>query len=109
MWLRMDRLPDSLGIRTADEGDRGTVLTYLMANALRVSGAELPPGAGRQEFSMICSRCHALPDIKIHSSQDWPSVFMRMEGNMQRMNVSLPNEQQTGKILTYLQSVAKTQ
>jgi cytochrome c5 len=107
MWLRMDRLPDSLGIRTADEGDRVTVLNYLTANALRVSGSALPPGDGREEFAMICSRCHALPDIRIHSSRDWPSVFLRMEGNMQRMNVSRPNEQQTGKILTYLQNAAK--
>ena len=37
MWLRMDRMPDSLGIRTANEGERGTVLTYLMANGLRLA------------------------------------------------------------------------
>jgi len=107
MWLRMDRLPDSLGIRTADEGERGTLLRYLMTNALQVSGAELPKGAGREEFAVICSRCHALPDIKIHSSGDWPSVFLRMERNMERMNVSRPNAEQTGKILLYLQEVAR--
>jgi cytochrome c5 len=108
MWLRMDRLPDSLGIRTANEGERGTVLKYLMANALQVSGAELPKGAGREDFAAICSRCHALPDIKIHASGDWPSVFMRMERNMERMNVSLPNGEQTSRILLYLQDVART-
>jgi cytochrome c5 len=107
MWLRMDRLPDSLGIRTANEGERGTVLKYLMANALQVSGAELPKGPGREEFAAICSRCHALPDVKIHASGDWPSVFMRMERNMERMNVSLPSGEQTSKILLYLQDVSK--
>ncbi len=109
MWLRMDRLPDSLGIHTADEGDRGTVLTYLTNNALRVSGAELPQGQGREEFAVTCSRCHALPDIKIHSSGDWPSVFMRMERNMERMNVRPPTQAEGGKILLYLQGVAKAQ
>jgi hypothetical protein len=108
MWLRMDRLPDSLGIQTSDEGQRGTMLNYLMANALRVSGAELPPGRGREDFALICSRCHALPDIKVHASGDWPSVFLRMEQNMERMNVSLPNQEQTGNILLYLQEVART-
>jgi cytochrome c5 len=108
MWLRMDRLPDSLGIRTANEGERGTVLKYLMANALQVSGAELPKGPGREDFALICSRCHALPDIKVHASGDWPSVFLRMERNMERMNVSLPNGEQTSKILLYLQDVART-
>ncbi len=107
MWLRMDRLPDSLGIRTANEGERGTVLKYLMANALQVSGADLPKGPGREEFAAICSRCHALPDVKIHASGDWPSVFMRMERNMERMNVSLPSGEQTSKILLYLQDVSK--
>jgi cytochrome c5 len=107
MWLRMDYMPDSLGIRTANEGERGTVLNYLMANALRVSGADQPPGKGREDFAVVCSRCHALPDIKIHASGDWPSVFMRMERNMERMNVSRPNQEQTGNILLYLQDVAK--
>ena len=107
MWLRMDRLPDSLGIRTSDEGERGALLTYLTTNALQVSGAELPPGKGREDFAAMCSRCHALPDIKIHAAGDWPSVFMRMERNMERMNVSLPNQEQTGNILSYLQEVAR--
>jgi len=109
MWLRMDRLPDSLGIIRADEGERLTLLTYLTENALRVSGSNLPPGPGREEFAVTCSRCHALPDIKIHSSGDWPAVFMRMERNMERMNVRLPSPDQTSKILVYLQEVAKTQ
>jgi len=108
MWLRMDRLPDSLGIRTANEGERGSVLGYLSTNALRVSGAELPPGRGREDFAVVCSRCHALPDIKIHASGDWPSVFLRMERNMERMNVSRPNQEQTGNILLYLQEVTRT-
>jgi hypothetical protein len=108
MWLRMDRLPDSLGIRTADEGDRGTLLRYLMTHSLQVSGAELPPGPGREDFAAVCSRCHALPDIKIHASGDWPSVFLRMERNMERMSVSRPNAEQTGKILLYLQEAARS-
>ena len=90
------------------EGDRGVVLRYLIANALQVSGAVLPKGVGRDDFAMICSRCHALPDIKIHSSQDWPSVFLRMERNMERMNVSRPNAEQTSRILLYLQDAART-
>src|ERR1044071_9373705 len=61
MWLRMDRLPDSFEVRTADEGDRITLLGYVTANALRVSGTELPAGAGREDFAVTCSRCHALP------------------------------------------------
>lgn len=107
MWLRMDRLPDSMGIQAPDEGDRGVVLSYLMSNGLMVSGAELPKGAGREEFAVVCSRCHALPDIRNHSARDWPAVFQRMERNMERMNVMPPTSDQTNRILLYLQAVAQ--
>lgn len=106
MWLRMDRLPDSFRIATADEGGRTILLDYLTTNALRVSGTELPPGPGRTEFATVCSRCHALPDVRLHSSYDWPSVFMRMERNMERMNVTLPTREETGKLLSYLERVS---
>ena len=106
MWLRMERLPDSFRINTADEGSRTLLLNYLTTNALRVSGTELPPGPGRTDFATVCSRCHALPDIRIHSSYDWPAVFMRMERNMERMNVSRPGPDETSRLLTYLQSAS---
>ena len=103
MWIRTDELPDSLGVKTLAEGERTRVSQYLMANALQVSDASLPPGPGKADFEAICSRCHALPDIKIHSSQDWPSVYMRMERNMERMNVRPATQEQTSRILLYLQ------
>jgi cytochrome c5 len=81
-------------------------LDYLVQNALRVSGATLPAGAGREAFSKACSRCHALPDPHVHSVQDWPSVFQRMERNMERMKVAPLTRDQTTGILLYLQNVA---
>jgi cytochrome c5 len=104
MWLRMERLPEGLHIAVPDQGDRNTLLTYLTANALKVSGENLPPGPGRAEFSMICSRCHALPDPRVHSAQDWLAVFLRMERNMERMKVAPPSQTQGQEILGYLQS-----
>jgi hypothetical protein len=104
MWLRMDRLPVTLNIRIPDEGTRVLMVGYLTSNALQVSGSTLPPGLGREEFAMICSRCHALPDPRVHSTKDWLTVFMRMERNMERMNVRPPTPEETSRILTYLQS-----
>jgi hypothetical protein len=80
------------------------MLTYLITNALKVSGSSLPPGRGRAEFALVCSRCHALPDPRVHSAQDWLAVYLRMERNMERMNVSAPSQAQTGEILAYLQN-----
>jgi len=106
MWLRMDRLPGDVGSRAPDEGSRAQLLSYLMANALQVGGANLPAGEGRYEFMMVCSRCHALPDPRVHSPKDWLAVFSRMERNMERMLVVPATPEETNRILSYLQSSA---
>ena len=103
MWLRMERLPEGLNVQVPDEGGRATMLTYLTTNALKVSGSNLPPGRGGA-FAQMCSRCHALPDPRVHSAQDWLAVYLRMERNMERMKVSAPSQAQAGEILTYLQN-----
>jgi cytochrome c5 len=106
MWLRMDFLPPALGVKTPTPAERGTILTYLMTNSLKVSGSVLPPGKGRDEFSVVCSQCHALPDPRVHSATDWPAVYARMERNMERMQVQAPGGQVSTDILLYLQTVA---
>ena len=105
MWLRMDRLPSTFKVALPDEGDRVVLLNYLTANALQVSGSSLPPGRGREEFALICSRCHALPDPALHSGKDWEAVFLRMERNMEKMNVQPPTRAETEAILAYLQEM----
>jgi len=84
------------------------VLNWYQDNALPVSGATLPAGQGREEFSTICSRCHALPDPMVHGPQDWLAVYLRMEQNMERMNVSLATPAESSLILAYLQEVSAT-
>jgi mono/diheme cytochrome c family protein len=104
MWLRMEMLPASVGVKVPSASDRYTILTYLLANSLKVSGSVLPAGKGRDEFAIVCSQCHAVPDPRVHSPQDWPAVYSRMERNMERMGVRPPTATQTGDILLYLQS-----
>lgn len=104
MWLRMEMLPPAVGVQVPSASDRYTMLTYLLANSLKVSGSVLPPGKGRDEFAIVCSQCHAVPDPRVHSPQDWPAVYSRMERNMERMGVRPPTATQTGDILLYLQA-----
>jgi mono/diheme cytochrome c family protein len=106
MWLRMDRLPASFAVAVPDAGTRVTMLNYMMANALSVTTANLPAGRGREEFAMICGRCHALPDVRVHAPEDWLAVILRMEQNMERMNVSQATPAETASILSYLQEVS---
>jgi cytochrome c5 len=109
MWLRMDFLPVSLGVKVPTPAERGTILSYLLANSLKVSGSVLPAGKGRDEFSVVCSQCHSLPDPRVHSATDWPAVYARMERNMERMQVQAPGGQVSTDILLYLQTVAGKQ
>jgi cytochrome c5 len=104
MWLRMDELPESLGVKAPTTAERYEILKYLTVNSLRMSGSALPPGRGRESFALVCSRCHALPDLRVHSREDWPTVFARMERNMERMKVKGPTSKQTEDILTYLKT-----
>ncbi len=109
MWLRMELLTPSLGVKVPSLAERFALLDYMTANALRVSGATLPAGPGREAFAQVCSRCHALPDPRVHSRADWPTVFARMEQNMARMQVPPPSREQATDLLLYLQTVASRQ
>jgi cytochrome c5 len=107
MWLRMEWLPPTLGVKVPTMAERFAMLDYLTANALRVGAANLPAGAGRETFELVCSRCHALPDPHVHSPADWPAVFSRMQQNMERMKVAPLMATQTSDILLYLQSTGR--
>lgn len=109
MWLRTEGLTPALNVAVPSVSERFLMLNYLTANALKVSGANLPAGTGRDAFQLVCSRCHALPDPRNHSAQDWPTVFARMETNMTRMKVPPLQGTQTTDILLYLQSASARQ
>ena len=105
MWLRMDQLPKTAGVQVPLMGERAQMLNYLTEYALVVSGGALPQGRGSEAFAKICSRCHALPDPGVYSSQDWVAVFQRMERNMGRMKVAPPTSTESEGILLYLTSL----
>lgn len=107
MWLRMEWLPDSFHIRVPSMADRYALLQYMTANALKVSGANLPPGNGREAFAVTCSSCHELPDPRVHSPEDWPTVVQRMERNVERMKVDVPVGARASDILLYLQQASR--
>ena len=109
MWLRMELLPPLHQVKVPAAAERFAILDYLNTNALKVSGSSLPPGVGREAFSQVCSRCHALPDPRVHSREDWATVYARMERNMERMKVPPPTREQTTDIIMYLQAVASRQ
>jgi cytochrome c5 len=107
MWLRMDLLPEGLRVPVPTEEQRQAIINYLLGHALQVSGAALPEGPGRSTFSRMCSRCHALPDPRQHSTADWPAVVTRMEQRMDQMKVDRPGQGQVSEIILYLQGASR--
>ncbi len=86
-----------------------TILRYLTDHAMReATTGELAAGnpSDREVFQAACSRCHALPSPSLHSTQDWPAVVARMEGNMQLMNKRAIAKGEREAIARYLKEAA---
>lgn len=105
MLLRMDRVAPDFKLQVPDAGQRIVLLDYMLANALKVSGATLPAGPGREAFARTCSRCHELPDPRQHSGSDWIVVVRRMNGHMEQMlGQTLPTDTRD-QITNYLERI----
>lgn len=85
MWLRMGKLNEQFTVPEPTSGERVALLQYLIANAFTVNEASLPAGPNREFFTTTCSQCHALPDPRQHSPEDWIAVVRRMTDHMQEM------------------------
>ena len=106
MWLRMDRIDSTFATPIPTAAERLVTLQYLIDNSLKVSGATLPSGPGRETFSTTCSRCHQLADPTQHSPADWVSVVRRMMGNMESMLGESMDPATLQEITLYLEEVS---
>jgi hypothetical protein len=57
-------------------------------------------------FLQTCAQCHALPDPKQHSTQEWPDVVARMKQNMQQMQKPVIQPKEEALIVQFLQHAA---
>lgn len=106
MWLRMDIVAPTFHIATPSVAERAVIVPYLVENSLKVVGTALPPGPGREVFSVTCSRCHELPDPHQHSSADWVAVVRRMSGHLQDILGQTLTADQLQTITAYLENVS---
>lgn len=111
MQERMDMHSRMMGgIVVPNEKELLTLSKYLQAHALKSMdakhAAELNTPAGLS-FRATCAQCHALPDPKQHTSQEWPTVVARMQKNMSVMGKIIPNKATIKEITGFLQSRAK--
>jgi cytochrome c5 len=71
-------------------------------------GQNILASAGGQVFKNTCSQCHATPDPKQHSAQEWPRVVLRMKANMRHAHKEIPDSKTTQEIVAFLQDHSKT-
>ena len=65
-------------------------------------------GPGADAFREVCSACHALPDPRQHTQDEWPAVVDRMTRNMRSLDRVVPSDSELEQVITFLQSNAPT-
>ena len=98
------------GVESPDDAELRAIVRYLQARAQqpmdKARYKDLDSPAGRA-FQSACSRCHALPDPRQHTSVEWPGVVARMKQNMVAMGKPAPDDATVGEIIGFLQRHAK--
>jgi len=97
-------------IRAPSEKELQKIVTYLKKYAQepidKAKYPDLSTPAGRN-FQKTCTQCHALPDPKQHTRDEWPSVVGLMVHNMVKMDKIVPKERIQEEIIAFLQRHAK--
>lgn len=88
-------------------GGYGPPPQEINVRALQPGELDLDSRAG-QIFSTTCARCHALPDPRQHTADQWPGVIARMEQNMRSSRLSVPDDNQIRQIQAFLEQHASS-
>ena len=109
MMPRGKKMGRMIQIETPSPQEGTELLTYLKRHSLhaadqsKLEHLDTPSGMA---FIQTCSQCHALPDPKQHTSQEWPGVTTRMNQNMQLMHKPLIQPKEEALIVQFLQHAA---
>jgi len=100
------------GVEAPSERELQELVAYLQKHAQRpidtTQYPDLDTQSGRS-FQETCAQCHALPDPKQHTRDEWSPVVARMKQNMVAMDKPVPKEQVMKEIAAFLQRHAKDQ
>lgn len=96
-------------IEAPSERELDVILSYLQQHAQRPIGEELRGALETKVghvFQSICAQCHALPDPKQHTAQEWPVVVGRMKVHETILGKLVPDETETREIIGFLRQYA---
>ena len=88
---------------TPTESEREIIEDYLINNAL-IPLEPVPEAIKGHAYERHCGSCHALPDPKQHTAEEWPQVVQRMLRSMTVMKYRPPDEAELKAIEDYLLS-----
>ncbi|MEK6243615.1 MAG: hypothetical protein AABM33_03855 [Pseudomonadota bacterium] len=77
------------GVEAPAPQDAKVLAAYLRKHAQRPLDPKKFPEVNTpagESFRIACNQCHALPDPRRHTAQEWPAVVTRMQKNMEWMN-----------------------
>lgn len=110
MFHRMSMMSGMKGMMMRIEApspeEQEMIVAYLKVHALKtVSPDSLPAPVSPRAilFRDRCSQCHAIPDPKLHTADEWPRVVERMQANMRSMGKKVITESEKKEIISYLE------
>lgn len=106
------------GVESPSDEEVDVLVAYLRQHAQEPIDRAKYPDLGGPEgraFDIACSQCHALPDPKRHTAQEWPDVVKRMRkhldwiGTVRGREANPDGELEVGKIVGYLKRHARAE
>jgi hypothetical protein len=77
------------GVEAPSPEEKQVIVAYHRKHGLRPLDAKRLPevrSPAAEAFRVACEQCHALPDPRMHTAEEWPAVVERMQKNMEWAN-----------------------
>jgi cytochrome c5 len=109
--MEMGGMMGMMNIAAPSAKEQGVIVAYMKAHSLKSIGPGMLPSPGSKGamlFAATCTQCHALPDPRQHSAQEWPGVVARMQRNMASMGKTVPDASTLRLITEFLEAASRT-
>lgn len=98
-WLSSQ---NAVQVPSSEEQEKLT--QYIKKHSLRRALAiPDPDSAGAQIFKYTCTQCHVLPDVTIHSADEWPATIRKMQKHLEQTILGPMFQDELDLLLPYLQ------
>lgn len=107
MFRRMEMMGGMMGSNTPSADEQKAIVSYLKEHAMTSVNEDqfkTLNSEGSRLFLQTCSQCHALPDPKLHTPQEWEQVVERMRGHMETMGKNEITDREKEIIVEFLEN-----